>query len=144
MTDSEAQVARLIVDSSAFEMFPVRDPFTPQVPQEEIRPPEPKIVAPVEVPEPVTVRPPPMPEPPAPPAPVARDIPGRPIEVPAAPLPSLEIGGLVWNTDHPQAIVNGKIVSIGDIISETRIIDIQKSGITVFFQGRTETIEMGH
>lgn len=141
MTDSEAQMARLIVDSSAFEMFPARDPFTPQVPQEEIRPPEPKIVAPVEVPEPVDVRPPPRPEPPEP---VTQGIPGDPMAVPEAPLPSLEIEGLVWNTDHPQAIVNGKIVGIGDIISETRIMDIQKSGIIVLFQDRTETIEMGH
>lgn len=133
----------MIVDSSAFEMFPARDPFTPQVPQEETRPLVQKTVAPVEVPEPIAVRPPPRPEPPEFPAPLAQDIPGRPIAVPEAPLPSLEIEGLVWNTDHPQAIVNGKIVGIGDIISETRIMDIQKRGITVLFQDRTETIEMG-
>ena len=45
--------------------------------------------------------------------------------------PSLTIQGLIWNTDMPQAIVNGKIVKIGDIIDGAEVINISKEGITI-------------
>ncbi len=54
--------------------------------------------------------------------------------------PSLTITGLIWNTDRPQAIINGKIVDIGDTVSATKIVAIRKNGIDVFFNGKTLTI----
>ena len=55
--------------------------------------------------------------------------------------PKLTINGIIWNTDRPQAIVNGKIVDIGDIISKVKITDIRKSGIEGIFLGKPVTIK---
>ncbi|MBN1869618.1 MAG: hypothetical protein JW847_03460 [Candidatus Omnitrophica bacterium] len=63
-----------------------------------------------------------------------------PIVVPERPVPIVIINGIIWNSDRPQAIVDGKIFGIGDIVSEIRIIDIQKTGIIGQFDGRDVTI----
>ncbi len=136
MDSIEAQGTRLIVDSSAFEMLSVRDPFMPQVPREETLAPRVEPASSIEVSEPVV--------------PInAEEPPAKVLEpenilppAPAEPLPNLNILGLIWDTDRPQAIINGQIVGIGDVVSEVKIIDIQKTGIKVLFQGRTETLEM--
>ncbi len=142
MDNIEAQGARLIVDSSSFEIFPARDPFTPQVPQDEIRVRrvEPPPVKPLEIKE--TVVPPPAPVADLPPVriPVPEDI--RPPQRVLEPLPDITIAGVVWNTDRPQAIVNGQIVGIGDMVSGVKILGIKKMGITVLFQGRTEILKI--
>jgi outer membrane biosynthesis protein TonB len=59
---------------------------------------------------------------------------------PQRPPPELVITGLIWNTDRPQAIVNGQIVDIGDTIESTKIVAIRKTGIEISFDGRTITI----
>ena len=136
----DAQGTRLIVDSSSFEMLSVRDPFAPQVPQEEIRRQrvEPVIAPVIEA----QVIPPPSVEiPPVNVPPVPEDT--RPPLSPE-PLPGINIVGVVWNTDRPQAIVNGRIAGIGDMVSGLKIVDIQKTGITVLFQNRTEVVEIKH
>lgn len=55
----------------------------------------------------------------------------------AAPLPNLVITGLIWNSPKPQAIINGKVINIGDTVSGVRIIEIDVRGITVDYEGRT-------
>ncbi len=127
----------MIVDSSLFEAAPVRDPFTPQVPQEirvryvePVKPPEPQIEAPST----------------PPPGPIVELPPAFPEQIPSpammGSLPAMTVAGVVWNTDRPQAIINGQIVGIGDIVSGAKILEIQKMGITFLFQGRTETLEI--
>ena len=133
----------MIVDSSSFsEMLSARDPFTPQVPQEEVRAQRVEPIRPVEVNEPVVLPPPPAVQEPPVSMPRQEDIiqPPRIFE----PLPGINIAGVVWNTDRPQAIINGQIAGIGDMVSGVKIIDIQKTGITVLFQDRTETLEIKH
>ena len=125
MDNIEAQGVRLIVDSSSFsEMLSARDPFTPQVPQEEIgrnawsssgpswstsrlfcRLRRPFKSPPVSMPRQEDITQPP-----------------RILE----PLPGINIAGVVWNTDRPRAIINGQIAGIGDMVSGVKIIDIQK------------------
>ena len=51
-------------------------------------------------------------------------------------LPAITINGLVWNTAKPQAIVNDKIVGIGEKIGGAKLIKIDKSGITIEYQGK--------
>jgi len=51
-------------------------------------------------------------------------------------LPKLEISGIVWGSDIPQAIINGRVVKIGDVIENAHIVDINKNGIDIFFEGR--------
>ena len=50
--------------------------------------------------------------------------------------PSLSVQGLVWGGNFPQAIVNNKIVKVGDTIEGAYIISIDKSGVTVLFEER--------
>ena len=140
MDTIEAQGVRLIVDSSSFEMLSARDPFTPQVPQEEIRAQRVEPIRPVGVNEPVVLPPPPAVQEPSVSMPRQEDI-TRPPRI-LEPLPGINVAGVVWNTDRPQAIINGQIVGIGDTVSGAKILDIKKMGITVLFQGRTETLEI--
>ncbi|NQT95898.1 MAG: general secretion pathway protein GspB [Candidatus Omnitrophica bacterium] len=51
------------------------------------------------------------------------------------PLPSLTISGLIWNTDMPQAIINGKVTKVGDTIEGVKLIAVAKEGITVEYSG---------
>ncbi len=48
-------------------------------------------------------------------------------------LPALNVQGVIWGTDTPQAIVNNKVVKTGDSIEGAEIVFIDKSGIRVFF-----------
>ena len=52
------------------------------------------------------------------------------------PLPSLQIQGIVWGGAVPQAIINNKVVKIGDTIGQVRIIDITRGSVTVLFENR--------
>jgi hypothetical protein len=47
------------------------------------------------------------------------------------PLPPLDIQGLIWNSQMPQAIINGRVVKEGDIIEGVKIVTIDKTGVTV-------------
>ena len=79
--------------------------------------------------------------------PVAPEQPDIPISVqqpnqPAPPAkPSMKISGLIWNTDRPQAIINGQVVNIGDVVSGWTISKISKKGIVVKSQETTFLIE---
>jgi hypothetical protein len=57
------------------------------------------------------------------------------------PVPIVTINGVIWNSDRPQAIINGTIVDIGDTISEIQITDIQKTAINGIFDGRNVTLQ---
>lgn len=50
--------------------------------------------------------------------------------------PSLTVQGLIWGGSIPQAIVNNKVVKVGDVIEEARIADITKEGVKVSYKGR--------
>lgn len=49
--------------------------------------------------------------------------------------PKFQVSGIVWNTDRPQAIVNNKVIAIGDQLENATIVSIDKSGIEISFQG---------
>ncbi|MFH1269640.1 MAG: hypothetical protein ABIH75_01095 [Candidatus Omnitrophota bacterium] len=51
------------------------------------------------------------------------------------PLPPLQVQGMVWGGSLPQAIINNKVVKIGDTpIEGVRITAIDKGGVTVLFE----------
>lgn len=52
------------------------------------------------------------------------------------PLPVMQVKGVVWGGSHPQAIVNNKVVGIGDTIEGVRIADISNSQVVVLFDNR--------
>lgn len=136
----EARETHLIVDSSFFETLPDRNPFAPQVPQEDIRIERVAPDRPVDVAEPVVSQPPPREE--EPPVYMPRLDEARQPPIPDVPLPSLKISGVLWNTNRPQAIINGQIVGIGDVVSGVKVVDIQKTGIAVLFGAKTMTLEI--
>jgi len=111
-----------------------KNPFTPQLPKKEVVAPVKKIVE-----KPVR-QVPPKPEP-------LQNI-NRPVQsnnpvtekIILEP-PALNITGLIWNSDRPQAIINEQVVDIGDEILATKIVSIEKTGIEILFDGRTLKIK---
>jgi len=56
------------------------------------------------------------------------------------PMPSLDkfkVQGVIWGGRFPQAIINNKILSVGDSIEGVKIVNIEKKGITLSFAGKT-------
>ena len=125
------------------KLLSIKNPFKSQLPQKE---PEPDPVVPEQ--QPHIVPPPLPPEQPVPP----KQIPDFPkpkvvdtirenIPTPEIPVPSVTITGIIWNSDRPQAIINGQIVDIGDTVSDLTITDIQQSSIKATFHGKSVTIK---
>jgi type II secretory pathway component PulC len=63
------------------------------------------------------------------------------VEIPVNP-PELRVSGLVWGAETPQAIINGKVVKVGDIIENARIDSIGKSGVVIEFSGKKFTLSV--
>jgi hypothetical protein len=51
------------------------------------------------------------------------------------PFPALKVQGLIWGGRLPQAIINNKIVTIGDIIEGASVESIEKERITLVIEG---------
>ncbi|MFH0855035.1 MAG: hypothetical protein V1869_00750 [Candidatus Omnitrophota bacterium] len=49
------------------------------------------------------------------------------------PLPEMKVQGLIWGGVFPQAIINNKVVKVGDSIGEVKITAISAKGVTVLF-----------
>jgi hypothetical protein len=45
------------------------------------------------------------------------------------------VQGIIWGGRVPQAIINDKVVTIGDLIDGAEILSIEKAGITLSFNG---------
>ena len=108
------------------ELNALGNPFAPQLP----RPPEPEEESPPE------------------------EIPDLPREEPApmepAPLKeehvffsrdAFELSGLIWDSDRPQAILNGQIVNIGDRLDQWTVLHIDKQGVEVGQKNKVFLIE---
>ena len=52
-------------------------------------------------------------------------------------LKNFSVSGIVWGGRFPQAIINGKVLGIGDKIDGIEILGIDKSGVTVRSGGVT-------
>ncbi len=50
-------------------------------------------------------------------------------------LSNIKVTGLIWNTDLPLAIINGKVCKIGDSVAGAKVIDINKKGVFLDFHG---------
>ena len=51
-------------------------------------------------------------------------------------LPALRVQGIIWGGDRPQAIINDRIVELGDDVEGATIKSIQKDGVNVLFDGK--------
>jgi hypothetical protein len=54
--------------------------------------------------------------------------------------PPLKIQGIIWGGRFNQAIINNKVVKIGDTVEGARIINIDRHRIIVFFEGEQYTL----
>ncbi|MCX5711018.1 MAG: hypothetical protein NT060_03535 [Candidatus Omnitrophica bacterium] len=59
--------------------------------------------------------------------------------VEAAP-PDLTVQGIIWGGRFPQAIINNKVLGVGDSIKEARITSIGKEGVTLLYGGKSFTL----
>jgi len=67
---------------------------------------------------------------------------GQPVEI--RPLPALTVQGLIWGSETPQAIINNKVLKIGDVLptgtddaAGVKIMGINKTGVEVFYYGKS-------
>lgn len=51
-------------------------------------------------------------------------------------LDNLNVKGVIWGGLIPQAIINDKVVKVGDVIEGAEIIDISKEGVMLIFNKR--------
>ena len=52
------------------------------------------------------------------------------------PLPSLKVTGILWGGNLPLAIINNKVLKVGDTIEQAKITSINKGGVKVLFQNK--------
>lgn len=57
------------------------------------------------------------------------------------PVLNWKIKGIVWNSDRPQAIINDRVVDVGDIVDKAKIIAIRKAEIVVEIDGQKITVK---
>lgn len=50
-------------------------------------------------------------------------------------LPEMDVQGLIWGGNFPQAIINNKVYKAGDVIDGAQIKEIDKDGVTLNFSG---------
>ena len=114
----------VIPPSSSEDLDSLRDPFTPQLPL----PPVKEIPKPANPPRPTATGPDTVTPPPP-----AKKNPEPIVEKPLP--PQIKISGLLWNTDQPQAIINDRIVNVGDEIEKWTIQKIDQGGIEISARG---------
>ena len=52
-------------------------------------------------------------------------------------LNKLNVTGIIWGTDLPLAIINGKVYKVGDEILGAKILGIDKKGVLLDYKGET-------
>lgn len=67
------------------------------------------------------------------PLPVAK--PKEPVKPKKLEIPAMKITGIVYDTDNPQAIINGKVVGVGSDLNGVSILAIQKGRIDARYEG---------
>ena len=50
-------------------------------------------------------------------------------------LSQLTVQGIIWGSNLPQAIINNKVVKVGDVLEGAEVTDINKDGVIILFAG---------
>lgn len=58
-------------------------------------------------------------------------------------IPELRVSAITWTTGQARALINGKILGVGDVIEGMLIMDIDEAAVTLRGGGRTLTLEVG-
>jgi hypothetical protein len=57
------------------------------------------------------------------------------VESTAAPLPTWRLSGIIFNTHQPLALINGRMVGVGDKVDEARVSKIEQTKVTIIYNG---------
>ena len=60
--------------------------------------------------------------------------------VPGPDFAKLKVQGIIWGGRFPQAIINNKVLSVGDSIEGAEILSIDKKGITLSSAGKVASL----
>jgi len=63
-----------------------------------------------------------------------------PAEVPETPPPNFTVQGIIYSETLSQAIINDKVVKVGDTIDGASIVSINKDSIIILFNGKKYNI----
>ncbi len=55
---------------------------------------------------------------------------------PVLKLPELMVNGLIWGGSNPQAVINGKLYSVGEAVEGATVTAIAADGVTLEFEGK--------
>jgi HD-like signal output (HDOD) protein len=58
------------------------------------------------------------------------------------PKPYFRLNGIIYNSAHPFAIVNGETVSVGDKVNAATVVGIGQSTVTLEFKGQRKVLEL--
>ena len=111
--------------TASTDSFVFKNPFIPMLPEPPDIIEEPVIERPIDRAPAIETRAP-REEPPKPPEPVAP--------------PQLNIAGIVWNTDRPQAIINDEVVDVGMTVNGAKIAKITRAGVEIEFKAQIFSI----
>ena len=117
--EENAAEVNLVLDESYLNNYEVRNPFQSRLPE------KPQVVEPEELGQQAAA--------------LQQQVP-EPVVIPPTP-PTLTLTGLVWNTNRPQAIINGQVLDQGDTIDGAQIVSIQKTGVELVFAGTNMSIK---
>ncbi len=67
-----------------------------------------------------------------------------PVEVKKPEAPKLNISGIIYDTDYPQAIINGKVVTNGEMVEGVTIVKIQPGRVDARFEGSDLVIKFNN
>ena len=68
--------------------------------------------------------------------------PSAPQEQPVVKAPELKVSGVVWEGDSPQAIINDRVVGVGDTVKDAKVVAIRRSEVEVGVQGKNFVIRV--
>lgn len=58
-------------------------------------------------------------------------------------IPELRVSAITWTSGQARALINGRILGVGDVIEGMLIMEIEEAAVTLRGGGRTLTLEVG-
>ncbi len=55
-------------------------------------------------------------------------------------LPRFNVQGMVWQGANPLAIINNRVLKVGDTLNDAKVVNVSKDGVDFLYQGRVFTI----
>lgn len=71
-------------------------------------------------------------------------VPDVPVVVRGPNIDAFVLKGLIWNTDNPQAIVNDKVVKVGDEVNGIKVVAIRQDGVEFSQNGINRSLRISN